>query len=133
MKFQKMLKKLFHYFNSWSLKHKPDNIYSICVSIKSDLELDIKLLYPNISDINIDDIPNIAEKYAELLVYVNSGIFKNKITKLIEDKSYNSSDIKDKLFFDNVISFYDFIKAELQKNSTINSPLIRPISVFNIK
>ena len=51
---------------------------------------------------------------------------------MIENNSKNSQEIKQKLFFDNIISFYDIIKTNLINNAN-NGPLISPSSVFNGK
>ena len=40
---------------------------------------------------------------------------------------------KEKLFFDNLIMFYDYLKSEIQKANSSNSPVVRPISAFNAK
>jgi hypothetical protein len=127
-----MLKKFLHYFKSLKIKKESLETLSIVISLKSNYDVDIQLKYPNLDNEHINNIPNIAEKYAELLIYINSNALKYRLLDTIKDKSYRSEDIKEKLFFDNVISFYDLIRQEIKKaNNT--GPLISPMSVFATK
>jgi hypothetical protein len=127
-----MLRKFLHYFKFLKLKKESLETLSIIISLKSNYDVDIQLKYPNLNNEDINNIPNIAEKYAELLIYINSNALKYRLLDTIKDKSYRSEDIKEKLFFDNVISFYDIIRQEIKKaNNT--GPLISPMSVFATK
>jgi hypothetical protein len=127
-----MLRKFLHYFKFLKLKKESLETLSIIISLKSNYDVDIQLKYPNLDNEDINNIPNIAEKYAELLIYINSNALKYRLLDTIKDKSYRSEDIKEKLFFDNVISFYDIIRQEIKKaNNT--GPLISPMSVFATK
>lgn len=132
-----MLKKLFNYCKTMirSISSRSNiNNYSITVSINNDYDLDIQLHYPNPSKENINHITYNAEKYAQLLVYINSPILKNKLITLLSDKSNNANNnINEKLFLDNVIAFHDIILKEIKIIKSKDAPLIRPISVFNIK
>jgi len=127
-----MLKKFFHYFKSLISKKKTEENLGIVVSLTSDLKIDIALKYPKLDNYDINIIPSIAEKYAELFIYINSNVLKHKLLETIDEKSYRSSDMKEKLFFDNVLSFHDIIKKEIKKNSN-TGPLISPMSVFNAR
>lgn len=127
-----MLKKLYHYFKFLFNKNSNTEIINISIFLRPNYEIDIELAYPDWSKLEDKNIPDIAEKYAELLIYINSNLFKNKIINTIENNSKNSQEIKQKLFFDNIISFYDIIKTNLI-NNTNNGPLISPSSVFNGK
>lgn len=127
-----MFKKFYHYFKSKKdTNAKPQNL-SIVISLLPNYEVDVELKYADLANINIDQIPNMAEKYAELLIYINSSILKNKLLTTIEEKSYRSEDMKQKLFFDNVLSFHEIIRQEIKKSAN-NGPLISPMSVFNTK
>lgn len=127
-----MLKKFLHYFKLLKTKKEPLETLSIIISLKNNYDVDIQLQYPNLDNEDITNISNIAEKYAELLIYINSNALKYRLLDTIKDKSYRSEDIKEKLFFDNVISFYDLIRQEIKKaNNT--GPLISPMSVFATK
>ena len=127
-----MLKKLYHYFKFLFNKKSNTEIINISIFLRPNYEIDIQLAYPDWSKLEDKNIPAIAEKYAELLIYINSNIFKNKMMDMIENNSKNSQEIKQKLFFDNIISFYDIIKTNLINNAN-NGPLISPSSVFNGK
>jgi hypothetical protein len=129
-----MLRKFLHYFKFLKTKQEPETL-SIIISLKSNYDIDIQFKYPNLNSTDINNIPNIAEKYAELLIYINSNPLKYKLLDTIKDKSYRSEDIKEKLFFDNVISFYDLIRQEIKKANIINNngPLISPMAVFATK
>jgi len=130
-----MLKKLFLYFKKLRINTSNKNKnseFSIVVSLQPNYEIDIKLNYPMLDNIDINSIPNISEKYAELVIYIGSNALKSKLINTIEENSYRSEDMKQKLFFDNLIYFHEFISKEI-KNHQNNGPLIRPISVFNVK
>jgi len=127
-----MLKKFLHYFKFLKKKEEPLDLLGITISLTNNYDIDIELKYPNIDNKNINDIPNIAEKYAELLIFINSSPLRYRLLDTIKDKSYRSENIKEKLFFDNVISFYDIIKQEIKKANN-SGPLISPISVFATK
>lgn len=127
-----MLKKLFHYFKNKIFSKKINSEFSVIISLQPNYDVDVKLNYPNLNDVDINNIPTIAEQYAELVIYIGSNILKHKLLDMIQDRSYRSEDIKEKLFFDNLVSFHEIITQEI-KNHQNTGPLIRPTSVFNIK
>jgi dimeric dUTPase (all-alpha-NTP-PPase superfamily) len=99
--------------------------------MRSDLDIDVKLYYdPSI--VNISNVIGTAEKYAELLVYISTNAFKKRLGEILEEKIKLSTNINEQLLLDNIISFQDLIKKEIQNASAVNyTPIIRPISVFN--
>lgn len=125
-----MLKKLFRYFDK---KPEPKTEYGIKVSLTEDLQVKVELFYPDVNKFDVDAIPAVAEKFAELFIYISSSSFKAKLSELVNNKSYQNDNIKEKLFFDNLISFYDLLRSEIQKTNNSSAPLIRPISAFNLK
>lgn len=131
-----MLKKLSNYFKNLfkttSTKPKdPENIYSIKIDMYSDLDIEVKLYYDPLL-INTGNVISMAERYAELLVYIGSNAFKKKLGEILEEKIKLSTNINEQLLLDNIISFQDLIKKEIQNASAANyTPIIRPISVFN--
>jgi hypothetical protein len=127
-----MLKKLFNYFSKKKIS-KNSKDYTISISLSKDDAIDIGLSYPNLDSYDISSIPDAAEICAELLIYINSPILHKKTVDLVEKKSNNTNNIKEKLFFDNVLSFYDILIKELQKVNKNSGPLIRPTSVFRMK
>ena len=131
-----MLKKLLNYFKDLfrrlSLQQRePHSVCSIKIEMRSDVDIDVKLYY-DLSIVNIGNIIDTAERYAELLVYIGSHAFKKRLGEILEEKIKLSNNINEQLLLDNIISFQDLIKKEIQNASAVNyTPIIRPISVFN--
>lgn len=128
-----MLKKLSHYFKGLFTKTSHKDGYSITISLKPDYNIDIQFDYPDLNSCDDYSIPNIAERYAQLLVYINSVALKYKLQDYIEEKSKQSDDVKQKLFYDNIVFFHDVMLQEIRTKKHKNEPLIRPSAVFNIK
>lgn len=128
-----MLKKFFHYFKPRPITTSPNNKLSIVISLQNNYDIDIELKYPNLENYSVENMTILAEKYAELLIYINSNVLKHKLLENIKDRSYKSEDLKQKLFFDNVLSFHDIIKQEIKKQTNTTGPLISPIAVFATK
>lgn len=128
-----MLKKFFHYFKSRPITTSPNDKLSIVISLQNNYDIDIELKYPNLENYSVENMTSLAEKYAELLIYINSNVLKHKLLENIKDRSYKSEDLKQKLFFDNVLSFHDIIKQEIKKQTNTTGPLISPIAVFATK
>jgi|TARA_B100001094_G_C18189208_1_gene806001 hypothetical protein len=133
MKILQTLKKLL-----WGYEEKEDNEYTDSIGISFYLtdSSDIDIIC-NISDINfenLDEITIFAEKYAELLVLLNNGLLKYQILEIISEYSKDQTDDKlnNKLFADNILSFYRVIENKVQHAKKTKKPLIRPIEVFNI-
>lgn len=123
-----MLKKLFLYYKNWF--HKNNTDYSITISLKPDYDIDVNMSCPNLENYNDHTIVDLAEKYAKLLLYMNSSVLKLKLRNFLNDSS-KSENIKTKLFFDNIISFHDIMLQEIRTIKKQDYPLIRPTSVFN--
>lgn len=128
-----MLKKLYHYFKKFFIKPSRKDDYSITISLKPDYNIDIKFAYPDLNICDDYSIPNIAERYAQLLLYINSVALKYKLQDYIEEKSKEGDNLKQKLFFDNIVFFHDVMLQEIRAKKHKNDPLIRPSAVFNIK
>lgn len=91
-------------------------------------------MLPIIEELDSDQISDIAEKYAQLLLSVNSGLFSKKIIEIIENKSKVTTDYNEQLFIQNVLVYYGLLKEELNayyKNT--NVPVIKPSFVFKSK
>jgi hypothetical protein len=127
-----MLKKLFHYFNKNQESSNTKN-FSVTISLDQNEKISVDLKYPELQNIKINDIPDIAEMSAELLLYSCSSLCQKKILSDLADKYYDTDNLKNKLFFDNLISFYNIIKTNIKESSNLNQPLIRPTAVFNTK
>lgn len=134
--FQKMLKKLYHYWlGNKKPAHYKDNalsdIHTISVVLYPNLMVDILTTHPCIKDMSQDALLSESEKFAELLLYVSNHLLDTKIISTIENKSKVSNNISEKLFYDNVIKFYDILKKEYSILYNENNPVIRPSLVFN--
>ena len=132
--FRKMLKKLYHYWLGYKSTTKDtslSNIHTISVVLYPNLMIDILTTHPSIQNMSQEEILTESEKFAELLLYISNDLLDNKILGIIEKKITKASDISEKLFYENVLTFYDILKKEFNIANNKNSPLIRPRSVFN--
>jgi hypothetical protein len=111
---------------------EPKYLGGIFFKITEDLEIDIGCVLPDVQGLSTDEISNISEKYAELLIMINSGIFRSQMFDMIKNKTklIEEEDIKERLFIDNLLSFDKILTHELNKAAKNNKPLIRPVSVF---
>jgi len=103
-------------------------------NLRKDYDIDIAGMLPIIEELDSDQISDIAEKYAQLLLSVNSGLFSKKIIEIIENKSKVTTDYNEQLFIQNVLVYYGLLKEELNayyKNT--NVPVIKPSFVFKSK
>jgi hypothetical protein len=138
-----MLQKLFHY---WLSKKKStsdnkqneeesvtDDMHSLSIILHPDDMVDIIVLHPKLDKLSLVEISSEAEKFAELLIYVANNLMEPKLLTTIRNKTKNTDNEKEQLFYDNVLSYYDVIKSEFEKKLINNGPLIRPRSVFNSK
>jgi len=133
----RIYQKLFSVFNNQKLvdqnTEEPKYLGGIFFKITEDLEIDIGCVLPDVQGLSTDDISNISEKYAELLIMINSGIFRSQMFDMIKNKTKlieEEDDIKERLFIDNLLSFDKILTHELNKATKNNKPLIRPVSVF---
>lgn len=111
--------------------NRSDNDISITIKLLSNSDLDITLTKPDLSESSDHEIIDIAEQYASFLLYFNSKTIKSKILTNLENHYKNSANINDKLFFDNVLAFYEILQNELDKAYNNSRPIVRPISVFS--
>jgi len=131
--------KLFNVFNKKRSSEQKDQdteepkyLGGVFLKITEDLEIDIGCVLPDVQGLSTDEISNISEKYAELLIMINSGIFRNQMFDMIKNKTktIEDDDIKEQLFIDNLLFFDKILTQELNKATKNNKPLIRPVSVF---
>lgn len=100
--------------------------------INKDNAMEITCMIPkDLSQLDARSFAEAAEKYAELLVYINKGLFKNEINDILSETSSieNENSI---LFIQNVKDFYEIHNSEISKILKNNRPLISPSSVFRI-
>ena len=106
-------------------------VSGITFQITDELELDIGCILPDLENYSTDQISDLSEKYAELLMMINGVIFRNQIFDMLKNKMESSEDdTKKQLFINNIISFDKIFTHELNKALKNNRPLIRPTSVF---
>jgi hypothetical protein len=103
----------------------------IVFQLSEDLQIDIGCILPSTENLSIEEISDLSEKYAELLILINSGVFKNQIFDMLKNQGKKSNqNTKEQLFVENVLSFDKILNHEINKALKNNKPLIRPISVF---
>ena len=138
-----MLQKLFHYWlnnkkSSSTNKKKQEestteDLHSLSIILHPDDMVDIIVLHPNLDKLSLVEISAEAEKFAELLIYVANNLMEPKLLTTIRNKTKDTNNDKEQLFYDNVLSYYDVIKSNFEKNIINTGPLIKPRSVFNSK
>lgn len=112
---------------------KLNTVHSISVVLHSNDIVDIILMHPDLEKFSITEISTEAEKFSELLVYTISMTMESKLLAVIVEKSKKTESMKEQLFYDNVIHYYQIIKAEFEKNLLATDPVIRPSAAFNPK
>lgn len=96
---------------------------------KNDAMEIICMIPKDLDQLDAYEVAEVAEKYAELLLYINKGLFKNDIDDILSKTSPLDSENKT-LFIQNVKNFYDMHSVELSKIMKNNKPLISPSAVF---
>lgn len=98
--------------------------------------VDIKCSLPDVSNKSSDQILSIAEKYAELLVVINTESFNKKIYDIL-NKNKKIEDHKEILLIDNIISFWSALYEEENKKQLtkykLSQPMIKPSEAFHVK
>lgn len=133
-------------FNKKTIKPKLDDVnkQDHCASLffgllDSDPDtVDIKCLLPNVDDKNTSEITNIAEKYAQLLVLLNSETFNKNIHEILNmHKKSNSENFKTIMLVDSIISFWDMLYSlqtkQMYTKYKIYQPLVKPSEAFRLK
>lgn len=114
-------------------KEKPvESNIGICFSITSNLDINIECNFPDIENLNLQEIEKVSEQFGELLFLINRGILKTQINQLLEHEKNKDSDNSNMvLFIDNIFSFYKLVNQEFNKiTKSSTKPLIRPILAF---
>jgi hypothetical protein len=113
-------------------EEESDVVGAITFKLYKNKEISIACYIPETKDFSIDQMTQLSEDYAELLMYVNEGLLATKIIEFIKTSMTNTELEQDKLFFENVLVFWTMHHVEHTKQKKIksNQPLIRPTSVF---
>ena len=110
-------------------------IGSLSFRLTEDYEIDIFCGFPAVSDKSDDEKLELAEKFAEFLLYVNEGYLKADVVNLIKDNAVKTTDDKYYLFLENIMVFWAMLHNEAQKTNKQkykkDQPVIRPLSVFS--
>ena len=110
-----------------------EQVCSISFSLTEKFDIDIEGVFPEFDKIEIEEIVEISEKYAQLLLSINKGLFSKQILKIFNDHYKKSTNTKEQLFLQNVLIFYSLLQEEISKIYNNDTPIIRPSSVFNNK
>jgi hypothetical protein len=114
-------------------KDEEEYLCGISFKLTKNFDIDILGFIPETEKLSPDEISDIAEKYAQLLLSINKGFFKSKVLSILDDKANRSSEPNEQLFLNNVVVYYGLLKDEISKLQNSNTPLIRPVSVFRSK
>lgn len=100
--------------------------------------VDIKCLLPNVTEKTAVEISDIAEKYAQLLVLLNTDHFnKNIFSILNKHKESNQDNYKTIMLIDNIVSYWDIFYNLQTKNMYRKyksfEPMIKPSEAFKLK
>jgi hypothetical protein len=99
----------------------------------NDFQVEIVGFIPETKLLSSNEISNLAEKYAELLVSLNRGFFTDKILNILKTTGEDTTEVNELLFLNNVDTYYKLLNIEISKTQNSHSPLVRPISVFRSK
>ena len=113
-------------------EEQSDVVGAITFKLFKDKEISIACYIPETKDFSVEQMTQLSEDYAELMMYINEGLLATKIIGFIKDSMVKTDLEQDKLFFENVLVFWTMHHVEhiKQKKIKSNQPLIRPSSVF---
>lgn len=110
-------------------------IGSLTFKLTNHGDVDISCGFPDAVDWNNAIILEMAEKYAQFLLLINEGHTQEDILSILRGKE-KDLDIheKDRLFINNIITFWAMLHVEQQTVRTTkdktDQPVIRPLAVF---
>lgn len=135
--FQKIANKLFLFYrpkkSQIAIEDEKDKFdYSIIISLdknyKTNIGVKYNTEYPDATSLILS-----SEKFAEMIIYLSSSVFKKSLFDELNLRLKNSENINEQIFIDNTIAFCDIIKKEITSLSKSKQPVIRPLSVFSGK
>jgi hypothetical protein len=133
MKFlQRLLDIFYPNYNDDTSTQNKNHKYGISFELDINDNININISLPDQKEIPLDNMVNVAEKYAQLILAINKGLLTHQVLQTLSNRAKNTDNVNEQLFIDNVISLYDSLKKELNKIQTSSSPLIKPMSVFRI-
>jgi len=117
--------------------HK-EYVGSLSFFLTKNKDIDISYSFLDLDNYSLEELSLLSEMYAEFIIYINEGFLQEDIIRILKEKHKNkeySHKPKNKLFIDNIIFNWTLLHSEYNKKNqdkeSENSPLIRPISVFN--
>lgn len=116
---------------------KTKNLTNISFILADNDNVDIICGLPDIKNESPENIAEQAEKFAEVLLCVNEGLFKSEIVNILNEKHKTENDPIQKLLIENILNFWlllnDHYKKEKNKLDKKRSkmPLVRPLLVFS--
>lgn len=104
--------------------------------LNEDNNISIECVLPNITNVNINEVSNLAENYANLLSSITFGELNDALYENIKNIS-NSNNDNQVLFVNNVLSFWSIFYKQKQQGNVAKIknkylPLIRPSQAFKI-
>lgn len=128
------LEKLLIWHKKKARSHAP--IGSATFSILDDYSVDIELNLPDMSDSSPTNTAIAAERYAEFLLSINQGLYRNQILHILTSK-IDQNNSQQYLFIDNIINFWGLLYDQYKKNKKThiqyNQPVVKPSQVFRIQ
>ena len=123
--------KSFFYKKEKNNSNKEMYLASLSLAIVDDDKdlLDIRCLLPDVGNKSIEEIMIIAEKYAEMLTYINTEKFNKYINQILEEsKLKNNDDFKQTMLIDNIFHFWDiYYNLENNDDQFIYHFMARPV------
>jgi hypothetical protein len=123
--------------NSETKTQTPSENYigSLSFRLTEDYNIDIFCGFPSIVDQNDDKKLELAERFAEFLLYINEGYLKPDVVNLVKDNAVKTTDDNQYLFLENIMVFWAMLHNETKKDNKQkykkDQPIIRPLSVFS--
>lgn len=135
--FQKIANKLFLFCNhresQIAIEDEKDKFdYSITISLDKNYKTNIGVKY-NTDYADAASLILSSEKFAEMIIYLSSSVFKKSLFDELNSRLKDSENINEQIFIDNTIAFCEIIKKEITSISKSKQPVIRPLSVFSGK
>lgn len=131
---------LFNNLFSYKDKSSKEEIHTGSISfrlVENNESVDIKCLLPNPESLSVEEITDLAERYAELLVYINTEKFNSYIDKILERNKIKNDHYKNIMLIDNIKNFKDILyNIEVNKEYeryNAEQPIIRPSQAFSSK
>ena len=110
----------------------PKYLYNITIGLTEDNMIDLIIDH---HILNKDKAPSMAdaESFAELLIYIGTPSFTNKLISILDNRAETTLNATEKLLIDNILVYYDILQKELTSIKNTNGPIIRPSNVFNAR